>query len=130
MQLKKRPAYFSHISTDASDRLRQGIIDLLISRKGYKDKQFTARRMAELLNTNSRYVSIAVQQHFHMNYTSLLNKLRTEEVMTMLADPNCADMALQEIADAAGFSNRQTFYSAFRKHCGMTPAEYRETVKG
>ena len=59
------------------------------------------------------------------NYTSFVNKFRIEEAMALLADKRYHDLNMEEISDAVGFANRQSFYSAFYKLNNCTPREYR-----
>ena len=45
----------------------------------------------------------------------------------MLKDIHFNKLKLEEISAMAGFSNRQSFYTAFFNRCGVTPKEYRLT---
>jgi AraC-like DNA-binding protein len=56
-----------------------------------------------------------------------VNELRIEEAMNMLADKRYIDLDMEDVSDAVGFSNRQSFYAAFLKENGCTPREYRIT---
>ena len=45
----------------------------------------------------------------------------------LLADPGQQNLAIVDVAMAAGFNSRSTFYSAFKQSIGVTPAQYRRT---
>lgn len=124
---KRDPAYLKYISSNVSDDLYEKIIRILHIEKKYRDKNYSAKKLAEELGTNTRYVSVVLSVRFHMNYTSLINKLRVEESMTLLTDRRYAKLRMQEISDMVGFSNRQSFYNAFCKYKGITPLCYRQT---
>ena len=83
--------------------------------------------MAAELGTNTRYVSVVLRVRFHMSYTSLINKLRVEESMTLLTDRRYSKLRMQDISDMVGFSSRQSFYNAFYRYKGVTPLHYRQT---
>jgi AraC-like DNA-binding protein len=124
---KRDPAYLRYISSKVSDDLYEKIIRILHVEKKYRDKNYSAKKLAEELGTNTRYVSLVLSVRFHMNYTSLINKLRVDEAMTILADRRYSKLKMQEISDMVGFSNRQSFYNAFCKYKGVTPLHYRQT---
>jgi AraC-like DNA-binding protein len=93
--------------------------------KKYKDKNYSAKKLAEDLGTNTRYISAVVNVRFHMNYTSFVNKYRIEEAMSILVDKRYKDLRIEEVSDMVGFANRQSFYASFYKLIGITPKEYK-----
>jgi YesN/AraC family two-component response regulator len=93
--------------------------------KKYKDKDYSAKKLAEDLGTNTRYISAVVNVRFHMNYTSFVNKFRIEEAMAILVDRRYQDLRMEEVSDMVGFANRQSFYASFYKIMSMTPRDYR-----
>lgn len=122
---EKEAAYRSLVSPRLMDELKERILDLILIQKKYKDKDYSAKKLAEDLGTNTRYISAVVNVRFHMNYTSFVNKYRIEEAMTMLVDKRYQDMNMEEISSVVGFSNRQSFYASFYKINGLTPREYK-----
>ena len=127
--LPEAKKYLTKISPETLEKITMGVIDALMLKKGYKDQRCSARQLAKQLETNTRYISIAIRRRFHVNYSSLVNKLRVEEAMSMLADKRYADYRMEDISDTVGFANRQTFNASFLKYCGMTPSEYSEMVR-
>ena len=122
---EKEAAYRSLVSPRLMDELKEKILDFILIQKKYKDKDYSAKKLAEDLGTNTRYISAVVNVRFHMNYTSFVNKYRIEEAMTMLVDKRYQDMNMEEISSVVGFSNRQSFYASFYKINGLTPREYK-----
>lgn len=122
---KKEAAYRSLVNPKQMNGLKIRIVNILLKKKKYKDKDYSAKRLAEDLNTNSRYVSAAVNVCFNMNYTSLVNKYRIEKAKELLSDKKCRDLRMEEISDLVGFSNRQSFYASFYRFTGMTPRQYK-----
>ena len=122
---ERKAGYRSLVSPAVMDDLKQRILDVVVMQKRFKDKNYSARQLAQDLGTNSRYVSAVVNVRFHMNYTAFINKYRIEEAMSILTDKRYADLSIQEVSDMVGFANRQSFYSSFYKFIGLTPKEYR-----
>jgi AraC-like DNA-binding protein len=122
---EKEAAYRSLVSPKLMDQLEEKINDIIIIKKKYKDKNYSAKKLAEDLGTNTRYISAVVNVRFHMNYTSFVNKYRIQEAMSLLVDKRYQDLNMEEISDMVGFSNRQSFYASFYKLNGMTPRDYK-----
>ena len=122
---EKEAAYRSLVSPRLMDELKEKILDIILIQKKYKDKDYSAKKLAEDLGTNTRYISAVVNVRFHMNYTSFVNKFRIEEAMTLLVDKRYRDLNMEDISDMVGFANRQSFYASFYKIQGITPREYR-----
>jgi AraC-like DNA-binding protein len=118
-------AYRSLVNPKLMDELKERILNIILVQKKFKDKDYSARRLAEDLGTNTRYISAVVNVRFHMNYTSFVNKFRVEEAMTLLSDRRYAKYNMEDISTMVGFSNRQSFYASFYKFMNMTPREYR-----
>lgn len=122
---EKEAAYRSLVSPKLMDELKEKILDVILIQKKYKDKNYSAKRLAEDLGTNTRYISAIVNVRFHYNYTSFVNKFRIEEAMALLVDRRYLDLNMEDISDMVGFANRQSFYASFYKITGMTPRQYK-----
>lgn len=122
---EKEAAYRSLVSPKLMDEMKERILNIIVMEKHYKDKAYSAKKLAEDLGTNTRYISAVVNVKFHMNYTSFVNKFRIEEAMAILVDKRYQDLKMEEVSEMVGFSNRQSFYASFYKIKKMTPREYR-----
>lgn len=122
---EKEAAYRSLVSPKLMDELKEKIINIILVQKKFKDKDYSAKKLAEDLGTNTRYISAVVNVRFHMNYTSFVNKFRVEEAMALLIDKRYQHLNMEEISDMVGFSNRQSFYASFFKFNGITPRVYK-----
>ena len=122
---EKEAAYRSLVNPKLMDEMKERILNIIVMQKKYKDKDYSAKRLAEDLGTNTRYISAVVNVRFHMNYTSFINKFRIEEAMTILVDRRYQSLRMQEVSDMVGFANRQSFYASFYKIMKMTPRDYR-----
>ena len=122
---EKEAAYRSLVSPKLMDEMKDKILNIIVMQKKYKDKDYSAKKLAADLGTNTRYISAVVNVRFHMNYTSFINKFRIEEAMTILVDRRYQDLRMEEVSDMVGFANRQSFYASFYRQLGVTPREYR-----
>lgn len=103
------------------------IDSLMRSGRLYREPNLTRERVAELAGTNRTYLSQAVNRQTGMTFGRYVNKLRIEEAVRLLSDPE-NDVPLKALVTDLGFVSLSTFYSLFRQEVGMTPLKYRETV--
>ena len=122
---EKEAVYRSLVNPKLMDEMKEKILNVIVIQKKYKDKTYSAKRLAEDLGTNTRYISAVINVRFRMNYTSFVNKYRIEEAMVILADKRYQNLKMEEVSDMVGFSNRQSFYASFYKIKNITPREYR-----
>ena len=122
---EKEAAYRTLVNPQLMDEMKEKILDMLVMNKTNKDKDYSAKKLAEDLGTNTRYISAVVNVRFHMNYTSFVNKFRIEEAMTILTDKRYKDLNMEDVSDMVGFANRQSFYASFYKIMNMTPRDSR-----
>ena len=118
---EKKAAYRSLVSPKMMDRMQEQIMDIIVMQKKYRDKDYSAKKLAEEIGTNTRYISAVVNVRFHTNY----NKYRIEDAMSILVDKRYQDLTMEEVSDMVGFSNRQSFYASFYRIVGITPRDYR-----
>lgn len=124
-KIEKEAAYRTLVSPRLMDEMKEKILNIIVMQKKYKDKNYSAKQLAEDLGTNTRYISAVVNVRFHMNYSSFINKHRIEEAMSILVDRRYQKLRMEEVSDMVGFANRQSFYAAFYKIMNMTPRTYR-----
>ena len=74
---QQRPAaYRTTVSPEVMDKLQRKVIQKIVVEKCYRDKNYSARQLAQDLGTNTRYISAVVNNRFHKNYTELVNGYR------------------------------------------------------
>ncbi|MNL73885.1 Urease operon transcriptional activator [compost metagenome] len=62
-----------------------------------------------------------------VNFSEFLAETRMQAAMEWLARE---DMRTYEVAERVGYGNPQYFSVSFKKHTGMTPSEFRQSVSG
>lgn len=123
---EKVAAYKLQIGAALTDELEKKIFDTIRVKEKYKDRHYTAAKLAQELGTNTRYISAVMGIRFGMSYTMYVNTFRIEKVMQMMRDKRYVNYTMEDFCHAVGFSNRQTFYAAFFKIKHMTPGEFKE----
>lgn len=122
----KNAAYRSLIRAELADELFDKILNIIIIEKRYRDKDFSAKELAKMLGTNTRYISAVINSRFNTNFSCLINEYRVKEALHRLTDKRYADLTIEEIGSMVGFANRQSFYASFYRIMGETPNGYRK----
>ena len=122
---KPIPAYRSRLKAERSDELFVEIMTSLTQQKLYRDPTFTAKKLATILHTNTRYISSAIANNTAGNYNTLINTLRLRDACAMLRSRRFLHHSIEEIGLLAGFANRQSFYKCFVTTMATTPNAYR-----
>ena len=120
--------YRGLIRAELADELYDGILTIIVAQKKYRDPDYSAKRLAEDLNTNPRYLSAVINSRFGMNYSSLVNEFRIRDAVNMFTDKRYMDLTMDEIGRKVGFANRQSFYAAFFKEKGEAPHQYKKRL--
>ena len=89
---EKVAAYRSLVSPRMMDEMQEQIMNIIVMQKKYRDKDYSAKKLAADIGTNTRYISAVVNVRFHMNYSSFVNKYRIDEAMTILVDKRYQDL--------------------------------------
>lgn len=87
-------------------------------------KNLTLERLAEQVGLPSRDLSSVINQHFHTNYTDFVNSLRIQQAKLLLRSQD-ESLSIQSIFAQIGFNSKTAFNTAFKKHAGMTPSQFR-----
>ncbi|MBP5619341.1 MAG: AraC family transcriptional regulator [Bacteroidaceae bacterium] len=122
----RAPLYRSLLNPEMVENMYQEIMAKFIVEKKYRDADYNAQKLADELNTNTRYISAVINLRYQDNYSQMVNEFRIKDAMYLLKDKHSQKMTMEEIALTVGFSNRQSFYAAFYKRLGITPREYRQ----
>lgn len=90
----------------------------------YLDPDLTLKEVADLLGTNTKYLSQVVNNQGGCNFQQFVNSYRVEEVKSKIGDADYQNLTLFGIALQCGFKNKSTFYKVFKEALGVTPREY------
>ncbi|MBR5393817.1 MAG: AraC family transcriptional regulator [Bacteroidaceae bacterium] len=118
-------SYRNSVTPSVVEDISKKIIMKLMIEQKYRDPKYSARRLANDIGANMRHLSAVINMRFQLNYAQLVGEMRIHEAKYMLQDSHFVDMTMEDIAINVGFTNRQSFYAAFYRLCGITPREYK-----
>ncbi len=96
--------------------------------KIYLDPNLKVKKVAQYLHVTEKLVSSSINDMAKENFNSYINSLRIAEAKRMMMSQDKQHFTIDAIAELAGFSNKVSFYSAFKKETGLSPREFRKSM--
>jgi AraC-like DNA-binding protein len=92
--------------------------------------EFSIDRLAELVETKPRNISLVINGLKGKNFNVLLGEYRVKEACRRLADDETyGNFSIEGIASGLGFKSRSNFVNVFKKVTGLTPSEFHKMSK-
>ena len=110
-------------------RVMDRVKGLMQEQQVYLDSNLSLPQLASELNCSVNHLSQAINAGFGMSFFDYVNQYRVEAAKNLLAGENEVSNAILDIALSVGFNSTSTFYAAFKKSTGQTPAQYRRSHK-
>lgn len=89
------------------------------------DEAITVEQIARSVDLHPNYAMNLFKKAFQSTILDYLTQHRVSHAQRLLAT---SEMKVVEIAFDSGFNSLSRFNEAFRRHCGMTPREYRQRL--
>jgi len=92
--------------------------------KPFVNPKLSLQEVSMALDINPNRLSLVVNETTGLNFKDYLNSYRVQEAKLLLSSAEYQKLTIEAIAEKAGFYSKSPFYSAFKKHAGMTPKEF------
>lgn len=112
----------SALAAEHAERLVRKLHNAMAKDLLYRDANLSLSQLSQHIGSSTNYVSQTLNEHMSQSFFHFLNSWRIKEAKMLLAKGN--DTILN-IAYDVGFNSRSAFYTAFKKHTGITPSQYR-----
>lgn len=113
--------------TQADMELMERITALMESSPEVFTEAFSLNRLAELVGSNSKYVSRAINLCKQCNFSVLLNEYRIKEACRRLINTEeYGNYTIEGIANSVGYKSRSNFTTIFKENVGLTPSAFQK----
>lgn len=120
----------STASTTVSEQLLHAIADAMKDSANFCNPDFSLSMLAQAVDSNTTYVSQAINTSYNKNFRTILNEYRVKEAMKRMKDiATYGNYSIQGISESVGFKSASNFIAAFKKTTGMTPSLYQKLSK-
>ena len=90
----------------------------------YAQPDLSLRSVADHIGITPSYLSKLFNSAYQKGFGQSLNHIRIEHAKTLLLESN---QKIREIGEHVGFLSVQNFMRVFKRECGCTPGEYRQS---
>ncbi len=116
----------SRIHEDEAQTILKKVRHIMETEKPYKNPNLTMPELAKSLNITPHHLSQFINNNLGKNFSQFVNNYRIKEAATLLEATD--HITIESIAYESGFNSLSTFYTAFKKERGMTPAVYKSNL--
>ena len=102
----------------------------MLREKPFLDAQLKLETLAQATGVPARELSKLINARTGASFSDYVNRHRVAEAARLLLEPDESTTSVEAIGLLVGFKARSTFYEAFRRINGCTPAEYRRVRQG
>ena len=112
-----------HTEMSRADGIMKEFAELLVK---YIHKETNIEFYAEKLCISKQYLSLIVKEKTHVTIGTIISAMRAEVAARLLRDP---EKTIQQIAEELSFADQSSFGKFFKKHAGLSPLKYRQTLR-
>ncbi|MBC3765549.1 AraC family transcriptional regulator [Neptunicella marina] len=123
-----KTAKYQHKKIEMSDaqNMLEKMDNLMQQQTLYCDANFTLPKLASLLGLSVPKVSQLLNDNKQVSFNDYINALRIDAAkQQLLVKPA---LGMEHIYEACGYNSQSTFYTAFKKFTGTTPAQFRKNT--
>jgi AraC-like DNA-binding protein len=115
----------SALDSSMSAALREELESYMNKERPYLESQLTLPQLAQQLGISPNYLSQVINEQLQKNFFDFINEYRVAEAKSKLIADSTRKSSIADVAYDSGFNSKSAFYTAFKKHVGMTPSEFR-----
>jgi AraC-like DNA-binding protein len=128
LALKKAPKYEKSALTPArAETYLAKLLHIMEAEKLFTNSELKLSDLAGKLDISPHHLSQIINEKLGQNFFEFINQYRIEEAKKYLRDAEKQNYTILSIALEAGFNNKASFNTAFKKHTGLTPSQFRDT---
>jgi AraC-like DNA-binding protein len=128
---KQRPKHHTSlvISSRRMAEIEETVRKHLEEKRSFLQHGYTLKMFSEETQIPVHHLSGFINKYYKMNFNDFINEYRIIFSIDKLLKKEWMYKKLETIANEAGFNNRNTFISAFKKVTGVLPSEFLKDLK-
>lgn len=92
----------------------------------YLNPTLTLKDLSSQLDMPSHKLSIIINKHIGQRFFDFVNQYRIAKAKEYLQDFENNKLTIQQVFYDVGFNSKSSFNTAFKKHTGLTPTEFKK----
>lgn len=117
----------SNLRDEQRDKLAADIIEIMETNKAFTSPDFSLGIIADMLDSNVKYISQVINEVFQKNFNTFVNDYRIRLACDRFADvEHYGHYSIKGIGESVGFKSHTSFNNAFKKNTGISPSVYQK----
>jgi AraC-like DNA-binding protein len=114
------------IKPDDAELMLSRLERVMTEKKVFKNPNLKLNDLANEINVSTHQLSQLLNDKLGKGFTLYVNEFRIQEACRILSTDE--NLTIEAIGEEVGFNSKSTFFSAFKKLKGMTPAMYQQST--
>ena len=111
------------------DAYRDKLLAVMEAQKPYLDPLLSLPDLARKVGLPAHQLSQVINSSFERNFFDFVNSYRIRESQRLFAAMESQGRTVLDVLYETGFNSKSVFNTAFKRHTGLTPTEYRKRVR-
>ena len=108
--------------------LLQELDELISSQQLHRNAKLKLADLAAAAGWTSHQLSRVLNERYPHGFAHYINEKRVADAQQLMLEAD--HLSLEGIGYEAGFNSKSSFYATFRKHTGLTPAQFKRKAQG
>lgn len=104
------------------------IKSVITNERLFLDKDLSLAKISEKTQLPPRTISLTLNQMANQNFVDFINSYRIEWFKESIKQGSSSNYTMVAVAEDCGFKSSSVFYAAFKKHTGITPKQYKDSL--
>ena len=129
-EVKKNGEVAPFFLTEEKMKHIDGVVkDFLSEKKPFLQHGYSLKHLSDEVHIPLHHLSAFINRYYKMNFNDFINEYRVSHCKVKIINEEWKYKKLEAIAGESGFSNRNTFTSAFKKATGLNPSVFLKQIK-
>ncbi len=113
---------------DLAGAYRRKLAAYMEGEKPFLNPLLSLPELASLVKIPAHHLSQVLNASFGQNFFDFVNAYRVRESQRLLVSSRAGERTILDILYSTGFNSKSVFNTAFKKHAGLTPSEFRRRL--
>ncbi|RYD96207.1 MAG: AraC family transcriptional regulator [Sphingobacteriales bacterium] len=96
----------------------------MIKKKPWINPEYTLEQLARDVNSNTQYVSAAINIYTKNNFKTYINEFRVQAFINTVGDIKSKKTSIKEVYLNVGFNSQSTFNRVFKQSQNISPTDF------
>lgn len=124
LYLESKKYQSNRIDSDEANIIKKRLNSLMHDEKIYLNSSLNSAKLAKLVQVSPVKLSQTFNEYLGKSFNDFVNSYRIDAAKQMIISEK--NLTLEAIGLDSGFNSKSTFYTAFKKHTGITPSQFRK----